>query len=446
MVNKDKKYNYEQIEYVNDLLHIFGFKGLHDYETKISLNNINDKIINKINKNMDKFKKFFPTKEFNLSRKKFKIDSKLLALAFLKKCLTHIGANFENIRKNGIIFMRLKPINKMLLMYIEHKMSDIEPKKMYDIPHEIRNIEELVTKSGFTLVRVTKYVQFNIGTNGLILNIETPVKKIILFNLPSKYTYTLCFNGHAVCNSKLDNEKQVFDFSDMNDNIEFCIWREITRKNNEYMNSEESKTYLDLSAIEEIKIKVLNEDPYDNFHIYNPKTGKCMFSEYTFIVEGLYLGEEGKKIYYTDKYTAYPNNTLVLKLNHPIEKLILHNDWDTKLIIDSLCFNPDEYKYVYTFDNDTLTYSEKYQGENSLSKLKKNTYGRINNTIDMLFPEYGKKISQITINTSRTRKQWLQIDPHLDSEELKKCKITSISYNLQMYDPITEKPVFRFIS
>lgn len=223
-MSKDKKNGYLQIKYVDNLLYYYGIKGINDYETSISTQNLSLDSLKKINDTMKEFKGIFPTKTFNLSRKNFKIDSTLLAISFLKNCLSHIGANYTIERKNNTTYLHLKPINKVLMFYIEQKnMSDIEHIFMNGggsgTITEVtkgRDIERISTNNSKTLVKIKENhisVKNMLMHCRLKLNVNALVKKIILESLPCQYTYELYFNDKKVMESKLENDKQVFELS-----------------------------------------------------------------------------------------------------------------------------------------------------------------------------------------------------------------------------------------
>lgn len=140
-MSKDKKYSYEQIIFTDNLIKIYGFMGLIDYESKLNISDITDDMINKTNKSMNEFKKIFPVKGFNLDRTKFVITGKSMALSFIKNCLKHIGMRYEDIRIKNKTYLRLRKPNINLNNYIDNKMSNIgklmsdvgNPKSMFSV-------------------------------------------------------------------------------------------------------------------------------------------------------------------------------------------------------------------------------------------------------------------------------------------------------------------------
>ena len=83
-MSKDKKNSLEQIKFVDKLLPMYGIDNLKDNKNIINVNMITSDDINHINTLIPEFRKIFPTKQFNLGRTKYIINSKSLAFSFLK--------------------------------------------------------------------------------------------------------------------------------------------------------------------------------------------------------------------------------------------------------------------------------------------------------------------------------------------------------------------------
>lgn len=115
----------EQLIFLNNLLDNFGIRGLSDYETKISQSELLDDVVNKVNINIPEIRKLFKTSGMNLARKKYKIDSIGLALSILKHCLKQANVPYETIHTKTNNYLRLIPVNRLLVEYIEHPMNTI---------------------------------------------------------------------------------------------------------------------------------------------------------------------------------------------------------------------------------------------------------------------------------------------------------------------------------
>lgn len=120
----------EQIQFINSFVTFFGFKSISDYDTEISQAKFKSKnketsLINSVNLNMTQIKNLFKTSSMNLSRKSYSVDSVQLCFSVLKHCLQQANIPFEMVHRKDGNFMRLIPINKMLVNYIENPMNDI---------------------------------------------------------------------------------------------------------------------------------------------------------------------------------------------------------------------------------------------------------------------------------------------------------------------------------
>lgn len=120
----------EQLVFLNKFLIGFGINGLSDNETKISQSNANNKVIDHVNKHMSEIKKLFKTGSMNLSRKKYKVDSINLAFSTLKHCLKQANVPYEAIHTKESNYLRLIPVNNLLMKYIEHPMNYIQHDSM----------------------------------------------------------------------------------------------------------------------------------------------------------------------------------------------------------------------------------------------------------------------------------------------------------------------------
>lgn len=116
-----------QLVFLDNFVKLYGFKGLDDYDTEITTSDYkdSDKLLQNINGQMPQIKKLFKTSQFNLSRKDYKVDNVALSFSLLKKCLQQAQIPFEIRHTNKCNYLRLIPINNILVKYIDHKMNDI---------------------------------------------------------------------------------------------------------------------------------------------------------------------------------------------------------------------------------------------------------------------------------------------------------------------------------
>lgn len=114
-------------DYANNLIKIFGLKGMNDFNQVINYSKLEDKtIIDKINKTIPQFKELFELTKFDLSRLNYKLETFEQSFAFLKKVLTYLDIPYE-IYRNGKkdTLLRLKKENILYRKYIE-MFHDIE--------------------------------------------------------------------------------------------------------------------------------------------------------------------------------------------------------------------------------------------------------------------------------------------------------------------------------
>ncbi len=350
-MDKNSKFAAEQIKFVDELLEIYGIKGLSDYKSEVSQGDITDDMINKINNKMDDFKKYFQTKGFNLQRVNYKITNQSLALAFIKNCINYIGMNFDIVRSKNKTSVRLKPLNKMLYTYINTKtMSDIRHADMSDL-----GLNTGKDKYIHTLVKFEEEKEAWRSYATLSLsNVCCPVKKIrLLQGFPSNYTYYLFLNGHKVCPSKLVDGIQTFDFSDTIDTLRIFqdltdVMQHVPTSNSGYLYCDvlDKYTVLNLSRIDNIYIDVIVLDPNDNFHIYNPVTKKFREDVYEVEIEG-YRNDTMQP--FTEKTKIYPNANLCLPVHHLVESIEILDDIDTVIQTEYGDIKPNG--KIYKFDN-----------------------------------------------------------------------------------------------
>lgn len=397
----------EQIKYTDNLLILFGFKGINDYETVIKLSEVSG--IKQINETIPEFKKHFSTKRFNLNRTGYEIKTSKQAVSFLKNCLEYIGCNYEIFRKDNKSCMRLKSDNLLLKYYIRQKeMSDIRQKEIIKTHEEntkiIKNLETVLDNTDNEYIKTRNLLEYKVlarnGNKKLIkckaktelkkifrdrlkLNmLDATVKKITLLNLPSKYTYVLYINNKKTTTSKLLGNYQVFDFSDNNED-QLDLWILCGTSNiNKYFDEKQKKSYLNIFRFEDVSIDIINDDIYDNYHIYNPRFGKYYQNEYKFLIDGIYYDENDKKLVeYEKEYSIYPNHTYIIPLCTNVKKI-----W-----LDSLNYGMDVNHYILLYSTKLIPTDNCYNFNNNL-KTEQFFENKINSY------EYLKNLSKCSFN------------------------------------------------
>jgi hypothetical protein len=117
-------------DYANNIIKIFGFSSIIDYQTKIQYSKLvkNEKeICEKINEKMNILKENFLLNEFDLGRIKYSLINIDQAIGFFKKLLNYLSISIECFREKKDIVMCLKPINNIYIEYIN--MTEIQQKQ-----------------------------------------------------------------------------------------------------------------------------------------------------------------------------------------------------------------------------------------------------------------------------------------------------------------------------
>lgn len=116
----------EHYEYANNMVKIFGFNNLADYKSRVSYSKLktnSENISKKLNDTMDKFKKLFPLKEFDLARINYYFETIEQLYSFFKKLLDYLFIPYYIFREKGSVYLRLIQQNNLYISYIQ-KMSD----------------------------------------------------------------------------------------------------------------------------------------------------------------------------------------------------------------------------------------------------------------------------------------------------------------------------------
>ncbi len=103
----EKTITSQQLKVVDKFIKTCGFRGLMDYETKISAKNITDEKICKLNDLSHKIDKLFPQHEINLRRTNYIFTSSILVMSILRGLLTYIGIRWKSIRTKKSIYIQL---------------------------------------------------------------------------------------------------------------------------------------------------------------------------------------------------------------------------------------------------------------------------------------------------------------------------------------------------
>jgi len=433
----------EQIKFVDKkLLPLYGFSGIDDYQTKVSikeLSNQTDHIIG-INNLIPEMIKLFKTGSLNLSRKKYNIDTVKLSMALLRNLLKQINVPFQMEHTNSGNVMRLIPINIMLMSYINHKnMNNIEhthkgTEKVIGVYQELNEDNQTVIHE---LVEITEAKHQFSPCQWVNLNsIYTPVKSLTLVNLSPNYTYTLSFGGQFVGKSSLINGFQTFDFVKMRENNQILdYFFTLEGSYYQYLSKKERAMYIDFTRIDNIWIDVEVLDPYDTFHIYNRVTGDFMQDEYQITIEGIIL-DNYQKSYYKELYTLYPNHTYYgIFIHFPAREIQLESKHSGYFLTSYIHSQFPQKNCKVDFIDGKIDFSKV---DHPIKQITHNS-SKMSQALKQYFPEYFDEICNNTINMSEVD----TIDIVLDSKS-KNLHGSVTYYNIRVRVN-NEPPIWKFI-
>lgn len=168
-----------------ELLPIYGFKSIMDYDSVITQKSLNKQSVEHINKILSDITQIFPKNLFNLHKTDGKIQTTKQTFNLLKKCLTSANVPFcewtKRVNDKNINYLRLETINNVLYKYIQ-KMQEIQqieelnlcqtherPKVLTDESQTIDTIptKKLLSSELYKLAKKSKNIKFAITNFGL---------------------------------------------------------------------------------------------------------------------------------------------------------------------------------------------------------------------------------------------------------------------------------------
>lgn len=391
-MNKNKKYEIEQIKYTDNLLKLIGFNNIADYDTTIYTGELDNNTITNINNTMETFKKTFPTKNFNLSKINYQMNTTTQIFAFVKNCLDHISQPYESIRINNKNHLRLKPQNKLLSYYINmNNYTDIRQPNNTDIRQEneenVFQKMEVVYKNikfppsidkqknnesyEMDFVQITEQKLLENKKSLFIVTNISDIKYIVLENLPTNYTYSLYYGSIKIMDSlprPTCNLEERLYYDDGENRQQFKQQFNFTRCGCQndiqriIFNVDDKCAHINFPW--NLYIDVNNNNPNDNFHIYNPTTNKFLYDEY--IVTIIDKNDVEHKL------TLKPNNTYYISyLANLVENIQLDKLVDIYVNGKFICNNN-----IVDFADDRYSeYVECNENRNSIMNKFFNNYG-----------------------------------------------------------------------
>jgi hypothetical protein len=111
---------YEQLALTGEIVKIFGFKGLCDYDTEISSQSVNrQQLYSDLGDMLGKIDSLFPTHDINVRRLSGTVTSITIAMNILRSLLTYCGVPWRTRRKNKTITIKLVDYNTHFLTLTE---------------------------------------------------------------------------------------------------------------------------------------------------------------------------------------------------------------------------------------------------------------------------------------------------------------------------------------
>lgn len=191
---------YLQIEFIDTkLLPCFGIKGILDYQNKVftgekeqELNNID---LVKLNALIEEFRNVFNSKNFNLHKTQYKINSQKQATCLLKMCLEITSIPYDHSVYDGKKILRLISQNNILDKYINTiKMTEICNSKIESSNEFISNttktvyIEKCDKEKLLSNIKKTYKIDIGLNPSRLLDDSDhgTNVKPVKILNIDLK--------------------------------------------------------------------------------------------------------------------------------------------------------------------------------------------------------------------------------------------------------------------
>lgn len=199
----------EQLEFIEKYIKLFGLSGLSDYDKSIRSDAISDvkTFLENVNLLIVDLSKYFVLNHFNLSRKKYLVDTVVLAINILKKMLQICDIPFEVIKHTNITEMRLKEINDTSIECTIYRMNNIEILSTDDGNEALKILVNNKTLDG---------VSVNYNQDIIIDNYAINTKTNVIYNI-----IPLVMNYEVIYDIVIKDEENIIELVDLciNDDI-----------------------------------------------------------------------------------------------------------------------------------------------------------------------------------------------------------------------------------
>lgn len=117
--------SYEQLKLVSEIVKVYGFKGLADYDTEVSSQSIkSDATLDALCSFLSGIKNLFPTHDINVTRLNGIVHNVTTAMNILRSLLTYCGIPWRTRRKNNTVTIKLVDPDLHLLTLTEARLID----------------------------------------------------------------------------------------------------------------------------------------------------------------------------------------------------------------------------------------------------------------------------------------------------------------------------------
>ena len=143
---------YRELQLLSELIKVYGFKNLMDFETEISAQTLKKlpNFLNKINSFSPKINQLFPINVINLRRTNLKFTTETLALNILKSMLSYCLIPWKTRRTANTVLLSLEPhsLQNRRLNIVSH-LNKL-PNQRYEEVYEVENLFSQLDKSDET--------------------------------------------------------------------------------------------------------------------------------------------------------------------------------------------------------------------------------------------------------------------------------------------------------
>lgn len=218
---KNKILKREHFEYLDNIVHILGFKNLADYDKCITydtLKTLQNEICININNTLDTFKQLFPLNEFDLRKIKYKFENIDQVIGFVKKLFFYLNVPIEYLNKTLRLIQQNKLYNEYIKM-IENRdipqnellFTDMDNMAIKQFTNDLNKPSKPIDeyKSYTEILKLNKSVEskesYLINNNIEFGESELDLIESIEFMIDDhSYKIEITFGGHKILTQEID--------------------------------------------------------------------------------------------------------------------------------------------------------------------------------------------------------------------------------------------------